>query len=219
MAKQGLVLCLMAAVASSAFAGAEIDLRPTPPVPPGGYLPDTLVNIDVFFVDTGNPQGDISFRGIQLDFTDTTGTLTYPGEDGIPGNDDDDKFTWWRGKYDVGAIFPDLPTPAWLFPATHGVPEFQITMPDDGEVWIGEINVNVGADGGILDVMNGDEPDVNLGAWARFGWGFEDDPVVTWRAYTGELTGGQLHLPTIPEPGTMILLGVGGMAFLRRRTR
>ncbi|MBI4716178.1 MAG: hypothetical protein HY763_00060, partial [Planctomycetes bacterium] len=62
----------------AAFGGARIDLRPDPLMPPGGYAPNTIINVEVFMVDTGNPQGDIPFLGIALDFADTAGTLSFP---------------------------------------------------------------------------------------------------------------------------------------------
>ncbi len=63
------------------------------------------------------------------------------------------------------------------------------------------------------------EDDANLGAWVRFGYGMDkDDPVVNWRACTGELTGGRLFME-VPEPASVVLLTIGGFAAVHRPRR
>ena len=80
---------------------------------------------------------------------------------------------------------------------------------------IGNLDVTVNGSG-WLDVLNPVDDD-NLGAWARFGYNLEeDDPVVDWRGFTGELTGGRLFME-VPEPASVVLLALGGLAVFRRR--
>ncbi len=207
------------ALSAPIFAGLRIDLRPTPPVPPSGYQPNTLVDVDFFLVDTGNPQGAIQMRGVFLDFFDSPpwggapGTLTYPDPDG-PGSLTANEFNWFTPfTICFGPCGGGLPLTAWVYPLPTPNPLFQITMPDNGEVQIGELKVNVGASGGILDATNHDNPDINFGARVDFGFGGPNDPVTTWRAFTGDITGGVLELPVIPEPASLLLLSSAAVYF------
>lgn len=198
--------------AAPVWAGARIDLRPTPPVPPEGYEPNTIVSVDVYLVDTGNPQGDIPFRGIAIDFSDSYGSA-FPGTPPLGPN----QFLW-ENPFGLGSVFPDLPFTAWIDPFGVDIPLIRIVLPDDSEVRLGGINVQVGTMNGLLDVLNVDEPDMKQGgARAAFGYGGQGDPVTDWRAYTGELTGGRLDLFVVPEPGSLILLLGASATVIRRR--
>lgn len=195
------VLIVSTALAGPVWGGLRIDLRPDVP---GPYNPGQTVNVDVYLVDTGNPQGNIQFRGIFLDFTDTEAGL-------VPA-------AWfhWNAPFCLDCEWSPLPNPAWVYPLAQPNPLFQITMPENGEVNAGDINVTVNADG-WLDVMNDDNPDSNFGARVNFGFGGQGDPVTTWRAFTGEITGGALFMDVVPEPGTLVLLAAGVGVVLRRR--
>lgn len=203
---------LLGAGMQHASAGARIDLRPTPVMPPGGYAPNSVINIDVFMVDTGNPEGDIPFRFLALDFADTTGTLSFPGLDGLVGNDDDNQFIW-ENPFELAFIEPDLPNPSWTM--IDSPDRFLITLPDGGEVHIGDINVNVGSEGGLVDVLNADDPDFQRGAVATY---FPGGLVVEWRASDGEITGGRLRV-LVPEPATVLLVSIASVIFIARRWR
>lgn len=204
---------LLAGVAS---AGARLDLRPIPPVPPGGYAPGTLVQVDVWAVDTGNFQGDILFRGWFLDFADSSPALRYPGPDSSLGTSDDNEFQWYH-PFGIAAVFPDLPYTSWVMPILPN-PIWSILLPDEGETWLGKLQVVVPDEPGpyLLDARNADDPNINFaGARADFGFGGPNDPVTTWLAFAGDITGGTLELPVVPEPGTlmMLLVGLGTAAF------
>lgn len=179
--------------AVSAWAGARIDLRPTPPMPPGGYAPESVIHVDLVIVDTGNPQGNILFRGLFFDFADTSMRFSFPGPDGLTGSVDDNQISW-RMPVLTGPCGCVLPNVAWLYPLPLPNPALQFVLPDDGEVPLLYFNLHVGDRSAILDVMNADEGNPNLGAYALFGFGGAGDPITTWRAFTGELTGGRLEI-------------------------
>lgn len=214
-----LQVAFLALISSSAFAGLRIDLRPTPAVPPGGYQPGTDVRVDTFLVDTGNPQGNIGFRGIFLDFSDSAITFSYLDPDGA-GSLQAGEFAWIVAPFGLPPVFPQLPQTSWVYPLPMPNPFFQITMPDNGEVAIGHLIVDVGTQGGILDALNDDAADPNLGAAVSFGFGGPGDPVTTWRAFNGDITGGVLELPVIPEPTSFVLLaGAAGFVSLWQKRR
>ncbi len=200
-----------------ANAGARIDLRPMPPMPPGGYAPHTIIDVDVFMVDTGNPDGDIRFIGLYLDFRATLGTLAYPGDDRILGTSDDNRFSWVN-PMGFNWVSPSLPQPSWIHSCEpFDCPAYQIILPDDGEVLLGSILVNVGSAGGILDVLNatGPHPGGGAGIFRSLRSSIDYD---YWLATTGDLTGGRLHI-IVPEPGTLVLVFLGtATTFGFRRT-
>ncbi len=214
-------IAFLALISSSAFAGLRIDLRPTPPVPPGGYQPGTDVQVDVFLIDTGNPQGNIPFRGVFLDFRvsppwgGTPGTFAYLDPDG-PGPLGAGDFAL-IDPLPIGMQWTSLPLVSWVYPLPTPNPLFQITMPNDAEVKVGHLIVDVGTQGGVLDALNDDVADPNFGARVDFGFGGVGDPVTTWRAFNGDITGGVLELPVVPEPTSCLLLAFGASALFVKR--
>lgn len=222
MLKRGLFACAVLGMATSAFAGFRIDLRPVQAPPsPDGFVAGSIVDVNVFLVDTGNTQGAIQLRGAFLDYSDSAAEFTYPDPDGA-GMLADGDFSWIN-PFTIGAVFATLPQTSWVYPLPTANPLFQITVPNDGEVQLGTLKVNVGQnDTGVpvirtLDAMNDDVMDPNFGARVDFGFGGAGDPVTTWRAFTGDLTGGTVGLQVAPEPATLALLGLGAVAAFRRR--
>lgn len=194
--------------ASAALAGARIDLRVAgypssgPPEFPQVFLDPGTYTIDVYMVDTGNPQGDIYFRGLFLDASDTVGITTSP------------TFTW-TNPFGIGAVFDDMPYTSWVYPLPLYQPLFMNGLPDNGELLMGTLGITLQpGDVGVLDLLNANEPDVGFGARADFGYGGAGDPVTTWRAYNGDITGGKLGI-NIPEPSMIVLL-LGTMLVARR---
>ncbi len=200
----------------SLLAGLMIDLRP---VQAGPYDCGTVIDVKVFLVDTGNPQGAIQLRSVFLDFTDSDSAFSYPDPDGA-GPLVSNQFSWIN-PFTVGAVFEDLPQTSRVYPLPTANPLFQITVPNDGEVQIGSLKVNVGHGflvNRTLDVMNDDVADPNFGARVDFGFGGPGDPVTTWRAFDGQLTGGTEAIQiTSPEPSSLLLILTGAMCLIRKR--
>lgn len=211
-----LVVAALLSAQQTLNAGLRIDLRP---VQSGPYVQNQIVEVNAFLVDTGNPQGNIQLRGVFLDFTDSDPSYSYPDPDGagplIAG-----EFSWIN-PFSLPLIPSLLPQVSWVYPLPTPNPLFQITVPDNGEVQVGSMKVNVGPlQGGIpkfLDAMNDDVADPNFGARVDFGFGGPNDPVTTWRAFDGQLTGGVVEMTPIPEPGCFVLLTGGLMCLIRRR--
>jgi hypothetical protein len=183
MKTRGIAL-ILALAAGEVFAGARIDLRPVPPVPTEGYAPHSVIRVYAYLVDTGNPQRDVAFRSVFLDFNDSDASFTYP----------DCNFIWYNPFAPNNCPDCCLPFASWVYPLPMPNPPFQITMPNDGEVLLGYIDVDVGVEGGVLDAMNRDEPDPNFGARVDFGFGGPGDPLISWSAFNGGLTGGSLDI-------------------------
>lgn len=200
-------------LSSTALAGARIDFRIpgetviSDPESQGVVLSPGDYTVEVYMVDTGNPQGNISFRGLYLDSADTESVTVSP------------TFTWTNPDQ-IGVVFPDFPNPAWIYPVPVLIPHVQITLPDNGEVLLGTLTMNVNwlnlGELGVLDLVNKDAQDPNLGARADFGFGvLPNDPVTTWRAHTGEITGGVLQVVVTPEPGSLLIMFIGASAAMR----
>lgn len=201
-----LTTCLtLLASGELAWGGMRIDLRPDglttiPGNPPSVTAMPGTYNVDVYYVDTDNPNmGNIAFRALFLDSADTTGLVLGQG------------MIWACGGFCDPVPFPNT---SWVYPLPTPNPFFQITIPDGGEVFAGNFDVTVDADGGLLDLMNADNPDANFGARADFGFGGPGDPFTTWRAFTGEITGGRLAI-NVPEPTSLLLLMIGASVAMR----
>lgn len=208
---------ILVAHSGAAWAGARIDLLAVPPMPEGGYGNNEIVRFDVYMVDTGNPQGNIPFRMLSLDFSDTSSELSFadPDEDGplMAGQ------FHWTNPFGIGVTFNDLPYVRWVYPLDPN-PLFQIVLPDNGDVYLGTVRVNTGTGTGnfTLDALNADDPDVGHGASAVFGFGGPGDPVTTWRAFDGEITGGSIQIPVaVPEPASLFLGLSCALFFFARR--
>ena len=204
-----LIALLMFISSGLTHGGMRIDLRPegltvVPGNPPSVTAAPGVYNVDVYYVDTGNPNmGNILFRGLFLDSADSTGLIVGPAMNWLcPGG-------CWN--------FSQFPNTSWVYPLSTPIPPFMIVLPDNGEVMAGDFNVTVDADGGLLDLTNADNPDANFGARADFGFGGPGDPVTTWRAFTGEITGGRLAI-NVPEPSSLLLL-IGALGLARKQRK
>jgi hypothetical protein len=217
MLKRGLTLCLVLGVASIANAGAllEIDLVPSANAanPVGWYDPGETVDFSVFMsTDRGVPT---QARLITIGFHDTDPALTFVGTE----------FGWDWSTLASNALyskFLEYPRVNVTYQSTDPIAGFILEIPADGALLLGGGQVIAPmADGAYaLDVLNvgGFEPGGggggNLNQTARLDFDF-DNPT-TWTAYTGEITG-QPGMINVPEPATLALLALGGVAVLRRR--
>lgn len=98
--------------------------------------------------------------------------------------------------------------------ADKTIAQFEITMP------------SVAGDGTfLLDVLNADEEDINRGAEFQHGFGNANDPSRSYRASAGTINyapgtpSGGLSFAVVPEPATLAMLGLGGLAAAFRRRR
>ncbi len=180
------------AVCSSTFAGARVDLRPEPAMPAEGYPPNANVAVAVYLVDTGNEGEDVTFSHISFDLTDTfsQGAIgLIPQADaiccGCPS------FMGWTSGACVAECFvcPNQSRPAWFDLEQNS----EYVMPAGGELLLGTIQLQVGSDNFVLDVMNAEEPTVFHGAFAHVHGELPGEEFM-WSAYTGELTGGMLQV-------------------------
>lgn len=175
------------------LAGANLDLRPDPKVPVGGYAPHTIVKVHVFLVNTGDPLGTVPLRAFFFDVTDTSPGLTL--QEVESGMCCCSTYFEWTVECTAWCIVCPPPNDlSWVCPLATPNPWCNLYW-QSGNTDLGYFEVDVGTQGGRLDVVNADEPDSNQGARLVFGYGGPGDPITIWRAYSGELTGGVIELP------------------------
>jgi len=161
-ATSALVLTLL--LATSAAAQVEVQLVPDNP---GPYAGGEAVTVEVIFQNRGDDLRSVST--IQIDFTDSDPALNLAPN--------------FSFNIPPGGVFQTaLPVPEW----TSSSPSADLIINAGASLSVGTIDLTVPRIDGcyLLDVMNADEPDPAFGATIVF-FG-----PTTWRAFTGELTGG-----------------------------
>jgi hypothetical protein len=210
--KYALALAVVFCAATVVNAGAVVDLVLTPDLP--AYDPGTSVQVDVYFgQDTAGE--DILLRGIRYDFSNTDAELM--GWIGAFGFD----LPFDGALY---AAFPAYPRPSAVFNSPSENPLFQEPLPGAPGMELNAsfmIDIPMDAPEGVcwtLDLMSPPADfDPNLGARLNFGFGGAGDPITDWYAYDGTIVGGVAEICTTPEPASLALLALGGLAVIRRR--
>ena len=177
---------LLGAATGVAKAEVAVDLVPNTP---GPYVTGQTLTVDVWL--HSEVAFDVSLFAVQFDFSNSDPALSL----GAAFTFDMSAIaTPLVGDY---ATLPELPLPVvWV---QHDAPisaENMLPLPAGESLHIGTIGVQLPADPGTyrLDAMNGDEPNVLSGAHMdtmTFPGG------TRWRAFTGELIGGQLSMSMI----------------------
>jgi len=218
MVRSILSLGLVLAFASAANANTVVRLVPNIPQPMDGYDMGQSLSVSVFL---DNQTASARFlRGVQLDFADTN-----PAIDLVDNFEFDFSTVPFLDAF--YAVFSAVPKPA----AVYSTPSFNMNgmfrLPASPDALrLGEIDLTLPMAPGdyTLDVLNRDDTNQNNGAFITFGFGLTPaDPVTLWRADgttpAGALTGGNLVLTVVPEPASLSLLALGGLAAAWRRRR
>jgi hypothetical protein len=210
MASRVLALCFVLGIASIANATANIELVPSSP---GPFLGGETINVDVI-INNGTPTAR-DLRLLQLDVQASDPALGLNGP-----------FAFNLPLGGLGyAAFGAYPVPSAAYLGLSPQPGVIFNLPASGEATAGTISLTLpNAPGAYtLDVLNPTNTDLNEGALLNFGFGGAD-PATNWRGDgLGDalLTGGQttFEVGVIPEPATLSLLALGGLAAFRRRRK
>ena len=213
MLKRLIVVGLLLAFAPVANAGLiDIEVVPSmaPPISGMYYAGGETFSVGLTLADTG--AGEIVVRGLQFDFSQSDAALTFDAAfnfDGLP----------FGGLAYTKQAAMDYPSAAFPQPEPPQGNMGLLIIPAGGSVYAGQVGVTLPAAPGtyMLDALTVDPTGAGLptnwGAWVRHDF---DVPTQIW-AGDGGVTGGMMSFTVIPEPATLALLAIGGVAVLRRR--
>jgi len=196
-------LTVLLVLASELQAGTSwIELIPDTP---GPYDPGASVSVDVLF---HNREGEgFSPRLMTLDFSATDPSLSLPA--------------LFQFRFDPPVAeylytqFEMMPKVDIVLSAFPENPLLYIHVQDGDSYLLGTFVVGMPDHPGIyvLDAMNRDALDTDTGA--RIDYGFDERVILHW--LNGNLTGGQLVMTVVPEPGMLTLLAFGALALAALR--
>ena len=186
---------------------AQFDLSDTTPALLAGITP----------VST-HPDAEVPFR-----FWDFTSTTNCQGDSTVCGD-----------RHLIDGELPAPPGSDNIFNivftgTTQNLPRM-LSLSTAGDTRLGrmEVTLPAGLAAGdyLLDVLNANETDENLGADIRYGFGTPTDTSNIFRASDSEIVYGanqpggfRFTVVPIPEPATLAMLGLGGLAAAFRRRR
>jgi hypothetical protein len=189
-----------------------IELIPSPPPP---HYPGQVVTLDVY-AHSEIPY-DRYIKKVQLDFSDSNPLLslgpTFVFDLSAAGNPQD--FT----------VSPALPVPWTQNLFEYGCDPCFLYLPALGVLHIGSVLAQLPAFVGVyrVDVLNAYDPDPSMGALIKA------LSIASWRAYTGEITGGTYDffvglvqgVPAVSASGVIViiaaLVGIGSFILWKRR--
>lgn len=228
MLKRGLTSVMTMAMASAAFADVGVELVVTPGS--GPFNPGESVLVDMWVTSSES----LLLRGTQIDWRASSPELNlgsnflfdYSSIGGVNRAATD-------GYADFSALAQGDPAGPWpaatIWAATKESPGM-LEMLAGVPFHLGSMTVTLPTVPGeyTLDLLNlANTHDTNFGAVIDFGFGGLGDPITKWASAAegvgvdGPITyeTGPLTLIVIPEPATLILLGLGGLAVLRHRRK
>jgi hypothetical protein len=225
MFKRAITLFVVLGFASMAYGDAVVEITAlTPPDQGTAYSQGAVVDFQVA-ITTDAP---VQARLLTLDFSGSDPALTFTGPDDYPldagGNPQGDGVEEF--VFDFGSVtdslysrFPNYLLSNITYNGTFPIPGFMLEFAAGTPLVVGQGTVILPMMDGdyMVDALNPEAVDLNTGARIDFDFGNPTTWHSTFGPDQGMISGEPLMLTVVPEPATLLLLGLGGVAVLRRR--